>query len=509
MAAVTILKQPSRDGVCATLANIDFIFQELSSDTVNVIVQCYVYQVGVWQELGGQVRVASNLYTSTIYNFNATGIAALLPKGKLTDLAALGSGDGCNLGVFNTKISGQMTEKSDWKFKLIVQREFLDAATNTIKLDPQTTTSFEFNVWEASPPISNVIYGYWSGTQNTTRYMNPYLMTDNNNQNSGWLWMTDCVLRNKRMITNDGGNITTRWEPMYDVTIKEFEQFYIFCGNGNLRTGITNTNDLVIETYDEQNRFLGQHIFDWNTLIFGGYSNAGRCYFDAGWRTLKNSLNFNVAEGTIGRDVDHYTIKTLVSDSSNVPNKSSSKWYFTIDRECVKKARPLAAYQRFSWKNAMGGFDFFTSDGMLKTERKFKPSRYEKRQEYLGNTTIGKQNYQSSVEYRHKVTTHEMSNLEAEWFSKMLASPQTYIRVETNRNTTSNAIPLITNLIGMDAPSYNDYDISDGLRDAAMCNQYMPIVIDTKSVQISTTKDNSVKIKFTYSYAADNQYLRD
>lgn len=512
MAFVTINSQPSTNSVCGTLTNIDFKFTETTANTVNVIVQCYWYKFGAWQTIGGKIRVASNLYNSQQYDFNAAGVAALLDKAELSDLTGLGSGDGCSGGGFETLIFNTMVDKSDFPFKLEVQREYLNTTSNTIELDSDITTSNEFYVWEASPPISNQIYDYWAGSQSTNRYMLPYLMTDNNNQNSNWLWMTDCVLQRKKICVAgmQPQTMDCEWEWVYDVKIKPIEQHYIFCGNGNLRSGITNYNNLIIRTYDVQGELLNVHTYNWGTIMFGGYSNAGRCFFDAGWRTLSKGLTMDVgSEGVDGINVHHYVIWNEVADASNVVQTPSVKWLFTIDRNCTKKARPMAAYQRFAWKNALGGFDFFTSDGMLKTERKYKPSRYAKRVTALGSSAKGKQNYQTEVEYRHKVTTQEMSNLEAEWLSKMLASPQTYIRVEVDRGIHAGQWPTQTNLIGMNAPAYQDFDIIDGMRDSAVCNEYIPIVINTKSIQISTTKDNTVKLKFTYSYASDNQYLRD
>jgi hypothetical protein len=302
------------------------------------------------------------------------------------------------------------------------------------------------------------------------------------------------------------GNGNIRKEFIYNAHTSPLEQYYIWCYNSDLLSGTTDFNKLTITTHNADGGYLNTHTFDWNAAIFGGYSNAGRNYCDVGWRTLMSTLVFNGIEGsTQGDNVDHYYVWNVVGNGGQY---GSTKWKFNIDRSCVKMANPLGAWTRFMWKNQMGGFDMFTVNGRVKTERKFKPSTYEKRQTVTGVAgDRGKQNYQTAVEYRHKITTHEMDNLDGEWLSKMIASPQTYVRYEIDEFQNGNNS--VNNLTGMDAPAYTNFDISFDNFDGSRCNKWVPIVISTKSIQISTTKENRIKLKFTYKYSVDNLFVRD
>tara|TARA_B100000519_G_scaffold153248_1_gene134298 strand:+ start:773 stop:2257 length:1485 start_codon:yes stop_codon:yes gene_type:complete len=493
MALVTISFQPQTNSCQSSYSNIDFTLSQTAANTVNVIATCQYNDGTGFVDFGGSVRVASNIVVATTYNFDAQAVFRNLPKGNIYDMNGLGMGD-CQAGNYGLLKQDFWKNVNVWKVRVKFQREYLDATTNTVVLDTDITTSAEFFVYEAAVPLTASMLNQVDN--NPPLYLAAWTMRQyTSNASYGWNWLTDNIVQKRYMKYIVSGDDRSTYQPMYITKIRPSEQYYIHCINATAPAGHP-VNVLKIDTMDEAGNRLNQHNISWTY----GMDSAGFASIDVGFRSIiaTSSLTANSAEGTDFVNVDHYYVYNNISDATaSTANVASVRWRFDIDRNCTRRGKRIDAYQRFAWKNVMGAYDFFTSNGMVKTERKYTPQRYERRvTQRSAYKQRGKQNYQNTVEKRWKITSHEMSNVEAEWFSKMLGSAETYVRWEFSANSATNP------------QSFSTFDLNETNRDAALCNIWVPIVIETKSIQISDTKDNSVKLKFTYSYAQDDIYVR-
>mgnify|MGYP003131780987 CR=1 FL=1 len=474
MASVTIQIQPRN--IISTLEPCFFQFSQSAVDTLNVVAQLQYDTTGSgnWVNWGGRMRSAPVLNVAGVFQLEAQDIWNSLPKGFANDIKMLGSGCCYGGGLGSSLPQMQWSQICNWQVRLIVQREFLDASTGFIELDPQTTISNTFVVYEASPPRRNSLWGTSYIPDSDT--LGEYVMQGNASEaRDGFLWLTDAITQRKART------------PMITCHIKPTEQFYLHTINGRLLSGVSNPNRLVIETFNAQDMMLNGRVISW----LNGSSNNYMQSIDVGFRSIKCALSEGGAESADFANVAYYHVYNSVSNGSSGLSKSVV-WKFIVDRSCNTKA-----YQRFLWKNQLGGWDMFTIDGKLTSRRKFKHSKYEKR---IGRDTsvysYGENNWLNTEETIFKVDSQKMTTDQAMWISKIAASSFTYLRVDMQSD--------------YNPQTWQDFSALETWRDAGRCNKFIPIIIDSTSIRYQdTNKRNIQKVSFEYKLALSNIYPRN
>jgi hypothetical protein len=474
MAAPNISVEPT--GIVSTLEPIFYQYTEFTPNTLNIVCQLQYFVGGVWTNWGGRMRTAPMLEFAGYFQLNASDVFNSLPKGEATDIRQLG--DGC---CYDGAI-GQLPQSiwqyiSNWEIRVVAQREYLDVATGFIELDPDETISRITIAHEGSQPKRNQL---WNSIIPASQVFAEFVMQqDPNESRSYWLWLTDAIWQK---------NNSNR-DPHYDVNIRESEQFYISTFNGRLDASITQNNYLEYNTFDVSGNLLASRQVTWQ----GGMSNNYMQTIDVGFRSIKCIWGDNPqgGESLDLTNVAFYVVTNWVSRSNNTGYSPSVQWKFKVDRTCKPKS-----YQRFLWKNQLGGWDMFSSEGKLTTRRKMKHERFEKRMgmnPHLGS--YGSNNWVNTEEEILQIETQAMTKADAMWFSKIGASSFTYLRLDMN----SEFNPQV----------YGTFSTYENWRDSGKCNDYIPIVINSSSIKIINTTKKLQKISFEYQLAARNLYPRN
>jgi len=485
MAAPIITIQPR--GIVSTLAPIFYQCTESTANTLNVVAQLQYDATGSggWTDWGGKMRLASTLVASTTFQLDAGDVFNSLPKGQAEDMSRLGSGC-CYGGGHSTLGQDFWFLKSNWHVRAIFQREYLDAATGFIELDPDETESNVVTIHEGLPPriqsqrqSSLVVTSAW-------QFGAYYMQFDPLNGTEGnWLWLTDAI-HNTR---SDFGGYTTKKN--YKVRIRPTEQFLISTFNGELASGITDENVLTIRTFDQTGSMLETREINWSQ----GNTNDGMQTMDVGFRTIICALEPIVTEGTDFENVTHYEVYNAVKSDTGAW-KASTRWWFTIDRTCVEQN----AYRRFLWKNQLGGWDMFSSEGTFESKRQTKHETFTKRLVAGGQAQpqlyhYGKNNWITIEDQVHKITTHALTDSEAMWFSKIVNSAFTYVRVDMEAT--------------LGGQIFGTWDSYETWRDGSDCNGWAMIVIKTNTMRIRRTSKKTQRITFEYSFARRDVYPRN
>jgi hypothetical protein len=488
MALVTISQQPGFKRIVSSLLPIYFRFVETSADTVNVVAQVHMWISGGWTNWGGQIRCADILNQAGNFSLDISDLVAGLPQGDLYDLRGLGWGDGCMGGSMTTIQEKNWEDVSTWAVRVSVQREYKDATTGLIVLDPDTEESAYFFVHQGAANMELGRFGYRAPGEFSLQVFNHQQLTSGQWESSDrWLWMTDAPYQ---MRPKNDGATNPRIENEYRVKCSADEQHYISFINGDLKSGITNEPYMVIETYGVSVFGGGYQLLQTHTHnYFEPPHNRGYLSIDVGWRTLRKALSFSAAEGVDGAQVEEYYIYNMVADTSDNYNCKSINWHFIIDKDC-NGVGTRRAYQRFAWKNKVGAYDFCTANGIIKSKIKTKPRGYQKRSAYQSFNDYGDAYYQNTSQEVMDIESEEMDYLTCKYLACVGESTEVYLRME-----------IAPDKFDVNAQSFANFDMWESWRDYSMCNTWVPILIVSKSIRIYNTKDNSAKIKFSYTFA--------
>tara|TARA_Y100000592_G_scaffold34341_1_gene54612 strand:+ start:2897 stop:4471 length:1575 start_codon:yes stop_codon:yes gene_type:complete len=521
MATPNINSQIVRDNLVSSLMPIIFVVSDTNSDTVNIVATVeYQNAGGVWTQWGGQIRMANRLNTTTVYELDISDLVAGLPKQNLpTAINSLGRGFKCSGGTYSIIAETKFNNISDWYVRVNFQREFKDALTGLITLDPDIATSNTFYVHQGSVLSELSRFGYRpSGSYSLAVYNHRFGCDfDEWDRGDKWLWMTDAPYQIR--IPDVGEATETR--PEYQFNITKDEQFYLSFINGALDTCCDATDEtrLVIKTYGNigsGTQLLNTHYHNY----YNGPSNSGVVSVDVGWRTLLAALTPNANEGNaMGaafNQVKHYYVYNQVCDGAGGRTKESLHVKFTIHAGCrtadgdyhtdsgpaefTRANDRIAqgtrnAYQRFLWLSKAGTPDMCSSHGLLKEKKKFNNKLFNKRNPAGLFGRVGDNYYQTDAQTIYEVTTHEMDILEAKYMACIGQSVETYLRVEVTDPKYS-----------VNTKSFVDIVKGEEWRDNSECNTYIPIVIISKSVNVYSTSENTAKVKFSY-YFANKEHL--
>ena len=493
MAFVTIDSECQTDNIVSSLLPIIFQFSEGSGDTVNVVAQVWYWNSAAWVKWGGQIRCANKYGYSSTYELDVSDLVAGLPPGDIWDLQGLGLGDGCFGGGY-TSISERLWEYySDWKIRVKVQREYKDVSSGLIVLDPDITTSNQFYVHQGAAPLQSAPQGIRNpGDTSLMAYNHRQIngSVDYYDQ-MGWLYMTDCPYQYRWKSVGSG---TPEQVNQYDVTISKNEQHYISFINGEV-DGANPDNEMIIETYGGPGGAGPHGLLNTHTHnYFFPPQNDGYISIDVGWRTLLVALTPNGAEGTNFSNVAWYYVYNKVSDSTGVLSLKSAQWKFTIRQDC-NGVGVRRAYRRFAWKNKIGAYDFFTVDGLLKHKKKTKQKLFEKRNPNQAYYDYGQTYYQTSVIDVYTSESQELPLLQAEYLACIGESTETYVRKDLFNQSSQ------WETYDVNFATWSTWDMREAWRDNSRCNDYIGILIISKSIVVSKTSEGMAKVKFDWTYA--------
>ena len=479
--APTIMLQPRTNSLESTLEPILFQFGVTPvGDTLNVISQLQYYYNGAWTDWGGKMRSPSVLGFSGSYQLQVSDVFNSLPKGTATNIGRLGSGD-CYSGALGSLPQTYWHNISNFEVRLVCQREFLDATTGFIELDPTTETSNVFNIHEGSAPR---LQSLWTSSRNnfTNSFANYVMMTfPNDGTQGGFLWLTDNVYKTR-------SNEFTRLG-LYKTNIRDSEQFFINTFIGSVIKPLTYIPQLEITTFAKNGTSLFQRLVTWSTG-FGATPLNGMNTMDVGFRSIIASYTPDASEGTNFEFVDHYVVQNKIRNPNNNGYIYSNAWLFKVNRTCKGKG-----YQRFLWKNQLGGWDMFSSEGKLETRRKIQRKKFTQRLEGFATIDSYGQNHWLNTESEiMKIESQPMTNADAMWFSKIGASTLVYLRIDMDSE--------------FNPQSFGDFNSYENWRDAGLCNKYTAIIILSGSIKIMNTSKGLQKVSFEYQFANNNIFPR-
>ena len=151
--AITINIEPERDEIVSTLLPIYFKCTEATANTTNLVAKCfYIDQTtAVETQVGGEYILAPSLENADEFKFDASEIFNTLTKYTLGDMPTIQLGEDVTT-LSNTLINWK--DVATWYVKVKFYREYLDAVTGLIVLDPSPEDSETFYVHEGCPSRS-------------------------------------------------------------------------------------------------------------------------------------------------------------------------------------------------------------------------------------------------------------------------------------------------------------------------------------------------------------------
>jgi hypothetical protein len=463
--AINFINQPSTDGICSTLYPIKFKVSEVTSTTTNILAECYSINPtsGIETQIGGRYRCAPNLDNVNHFMFDGSEIFNSLCAYTLNDYPL-----SFKLGQIpaNTGIAIQEWEEIA-TFVVVVKfyREYLDATTGLIVVDPTPTNSNRFYVHQGSPEqqwVGSVV----RSNSTTNAPMFEYFSVDYDYNNGQF----------NRFLTNypikpnvTFGSTFPYQQPASFVKIHESSSyilnFFATIGSNNYKFSIL--------TFLQDGTQANSHDINLNNSNF-------MQTFLCGFSDIKGYLTANGAEGVDFANVAYYEVYGISQFSGGgstfVP--STTRFRFYVDRGCIKNK----AYLNFAFKNMFGGYDIVESRGEYKEKQKDKFEEFTLSQGYDNwheHMTFGKTNWSNTNVKQFSVTTHAMKPENAKHFAEMLSSTDVYVRRPNNVNQKVESTYL------------------DG-QTTAKPYIYVPIYITAATRNIENTNDNVTKIKFTF-----------
>ena len=150
--AIVIDIEPAGSKICSTLIPLVLEVTETTSNTTNIIASCYwTDQISLAEtQIGAKYRLAPNLANADKFIFDSSEIFNSLTKYTLND-APNNFKLGANVTAVDPLGISNWKDIATWKVRVKFQREYLDASTGLIVLDPTFTNSTYFYIHEGSP----------------------------------------------------------------------------------------------------------------------------------------------------------------------------------------------------------------------------------------------------------------------------------------------------------------------------------------------------------------------
>lgn len=491
MAFVAITTQPKNRSIKSTILPLMLHFSEYSSDTLNVLVQVEVWNgpsgspPSQWVEVGGKMRCASQLHFAGAFYINLEDICNPLTDAHIHSQQNLQN-------CYNYGDDFLDVTFTDWEYKgnrlcrVKVQREYLDASTGLIVVDTDITTSNSFTVHEGAQPNDYNflgLMGMWD------LY---YLGYDSSEPDRAMLYYLTNAPRYSIPRPNMTGYPATggKWE--YRYTLKTDENLMLCMFNWNFFTD--QRNKVFIDTYRKDDVLLDMREF-WVTNDKDGmhsYMAGPHAFF---LQNTPSAAEGNVA-GSEWENVDYYTIQMASEKTAGgalmidivAPIK------VTIDRTCKG-----AGYKKFAWRNQLGGFDMFSSDGSYQERSNTKRDQFQKRiktvniKNHEGAASLfayGKNNWTNTTSRVGQIVSHNLTTRQAKWFANIGSSAQVYVSVYDKDNP---------------VPDFVGFSVHEDQWD---CQFWTPIIIKSKSIKFIKSKDKTVRVEFTYEYAVNERWGR-
>jgi hypothetical protein len=359
------------------------------------------------------------------------------------------------------------TDVATYYVRVKFQREYLDAATGLIVLEPSTTDSNYFFIHEGSPEKKwlNSSVSSNGGSQSifdyfTFKFSNP----------------SKC----KRYFTNYP-MVHAKTQSIVKIHTSES---YMLMFQAPEDSGVCQLYQVIIETISLDGTTLNQH-----TIDIAENNNIQSVL--VGFRDLKNGFTANGAEGTDFINVAKYNVRFYASGDVGgncVAYEIATTYIFNVDRSCIENS----GYARFAFKNILGGYDMVSSRGSFskKTINKFQTfeqslgyDNWNKPMEF-GNSNWSNTNVDS-----FSVTTQNMKPENAQHFAEMFSSTQVYLRVKNDSYLKVCDTGLT--ITALEQPYF-----------------YQPIVIKAGSQNIQKTDVNTQKLSFSFDMAVNQRNPR-
>ena len=497
MAFVSIATQPKAYSINSSLLPVVLNMTEGSADTLNVVVQVYVWNgpaqtpPSTWVEVGGKMRAASRLDVAGSFYINIEDIINPYTDANLYSIYTLPN---CpSRGSDDRYISSTHT---DWEyignrlFRVAVQREYLDAATGLITLDPDTTTSNPFTGHEGVQQID------WNFKRMVGNWENFELTYDPLMADRKWLFILNNV---PRYASRAGGEFAFLNE--YRATMKEDEDF-AYCAWlwTYVHPNVINARIRLL-TYDKSDVLLTTR-----TFYIDGDRDAMQSFMCGPKSTFAYNLP-SIAEGqNVGQEFINVAYYYIHCDAEKASGGGlywddiAAPFRINVDRTCKGMG-----YKRFMWRNQLGGWDAFTSDGIANESIMVARQEFQKRilatsgggddKWQLPNNLFayGKNNWSNKTSKQGQVKSHSLTQREAKWFSMIGSSSQVYMKI-MDKDSKINPTPLWNNIA-----EFEDWN---------ECDFWIPIIIKSKSIKNTKSEDNYMKVEFNYEYAVDERWGR-
>ena len=465
----TITKQPKVQKLVSTLIPISYTLLDTASDTTNIIAKCFwtSQTTAVNTQIGGSYRLAPSLF-SGYYNFDASEVFNTLTKTTLGDYPV-------ELGAQSIGITASVRSWEDiGTFLVYVEfyREYLDATTGLIVVDPTPVTSYNIYIHEGSPNKQflleavadngindGVFHFYNAGYYGQALYKK---------------WFTNYP------IVADGSRRISY------VNIHESEQYMLTWQTPPTPYTDSCPYQLNITTYDAAGLLLNTHIF-----VLSEDRNLQSIW--CGFPDIVNGLTANINEGTNFINVAEYRVTLKGNTVHQTPPACEyldmlTEYRFKVSRKCIANG----GYLRFAFKNMLGGFDMVTSNGKFTHKTKNKFEDFEQSLGYYNwakPMEFGNSNWANQNVERYSVTTELMKKEYAQHFSEMLSSTNVYLRVEN-----TSALKVSDSDLSIDAIEQPYY--------------FYPIVIKGGNTNIDLSQDNQASIKFSFEMAVNQRNPR-
>jgi hypothetical protein len=481
MAFPTITNSPADHSWNSSLIPIKCTFSEYTSDTLNLIVQVQVWNgasmtpPSQYVDLGGKMRCASILNNAGMFYINVEDIANTVTEAHISHQQNFGNCEDTGTGFL-------VDSYTNWEYygnrliRIKVQREYLDATTGLIVVDPDTTTSDPWNVHAGVAPLK---YNYLNLVGNWSIYQLGY---DSGRPDRKELFYLTTAPRYRvpRKTT----------EPLsyneYRYKLRTDEQLIVNSLDWPFITGANNR--IRVRTYNANGSLLMLRNF---TSVITNYKDGFHTLLMGPHDLIKGATPI-VAEGVDFSVVSYYTIHWDAETSAGggvYIDDIAARIRVDIDRTCAPIGR-----KRFAWRNQLGGWDMCSSNGVYKETKKIKRNTFQKRLEDADTTSLmayGKNNWSNETIITGSVTTHAMKNREAMWFSEIGSSQLVYVQIFNDKYD-----PI---------PSFTDFEIHE---DQWNCLHWVPIIITSNSIKTIKTDENHVKLEFSFQYAVNERFGR-
>lgn len=481
MAFPTISNAPQSHSWNSTLIPIRFTFTEFTADTLNLLVQVQVWNGAAFTppsqyvDVGGKMRCASVLNSAGYFELNIEDIA--------NTLTAADIGHQQNLGNCESTGTGFLVDSyTNWEYygnrlvRVKVQREYLDGTTGLIEVDPDTTTSDGFNVHAGIAPMK---FNYLHLVGNWDIYKLGYKASHSDRKELFYL-------------TN---------APRYRVPRKTSEPLSYYEYRYKLRTDeqlpvnsldwpfISGANNRIrVRTYNAAGTLLMLRNY---TSVITNYKDGFHSLLMGPHDLIKGATPI-VAEGTDFSVVSYYTIhwdaETTAGGGVYIDN-IASRIRVDIDRTCAPIGR-----KRFAWRNQLGGWDMFTSNGVYKERNEVKRNTFTKRLTAAETTSLmayGKNNWSNETTKSGSIISHKMTKREAIWFSEIGSSQVVYMQIFNQHYE--------------HVPNFLDEELHE---DMWNCLHWVPIIITSKTIKVLNTDDKFAKVEFNFQYAVNERFGR-